>query len=491
MDVKKFSKDSSSPKKRDTKKVNKFDLLEAQVDLPNKVFKALRRNASFFEDDPNYLYEYVTRIDEKLKKIDVDMEAIQLKKNKTKLPDEIDLNNPNLNFDKIGFKVPNENDDLQEYKENLMNLVLLKKQLKNDQFLIRQESNRFKDLGQNVNENKIINPADEDKKYAGEEKKDADFLENRKKNRAKALYGVQDDKNAEEENVKKFIEITRQRAEENKKNQGNLKLMQIYSQKEIKDYYKFKNKVQQRSNVDKDEKETQNNKFSKDELFARARNEISLLNNNVILFKPTIFKSKKQQHYEMAEDGNVGSNQINLLMKNKVNFKDLEENEVRFRIENLEKKVRDVEMKNYMEKLEKLDNINLNNNNKNIKQKNLNGSAMNRSIIFNKDDPENLEDSFDEEEEVVQVKIVRDVSFCEKVMNFFLGDPHTSYAFKKHHWGGENRIFGRYFQDTRVFGEEYGNQIAGKNTKKKKKVKVAQQASNVNNESALDNSKMN
>lgn len=447
-------------KNTNTNKNSKIEM-ENNIENPtDKIFYALRKNNnSFFEDDPNYLYEYLSRIHNKPNdhiKVENDLKKKVFKIGNTNYND---FENIGFKYEDKDFKIPNSEDSIEDYKENLANYIILKNKLKNDQFLIRKESNRNlkdKDIGKNP------------MKQEGEDNQN---LIIRKKNKDKALYGFQEENNHNEKrNIEKFIELNqknlnneRKTQKENLEGAGNLKMIQTYSAKEIEDYYNYKKKLQinYKNIIEKidDDNLNKNMPNIRLKMIEKVKNKANILNNNVILFKPSIFKSKKQQHYEMAFSEQVGNNnQINILMKNKTNFKDLEENEVKFKLENFERKVNEIENKNYLLKLERLEALNTQINNQ------LNRNQKNQHTIKNNENTNILiDDSF--HEQIQTKKKDKDISIIEKILNFFIGDPNSSYASKKHNWCGNDRPYGKYFQDTRVFGEEYENQIAGEDEK--------------------------
>ena len=447
-------------KKNSTNKVqkNKFLLLEQTQEVPNKIFEGLKKQNSFFEDDPNFFYDYINKAELNIDHIKVDLDKLQLKKKNAK-NDNI-FQQQDVNFDKINFKLPDKDQELIEYKEHLSNYILLKKNIKNNQFLLRQESGeRVKDLdGAN---NHAVKENNDDKNIMNNDIRNVNI--------DKSLYGNQQGKLNEEENLKQFLEINKQKASKQKELnvKQNLKMMQIYSQKEIQDYYKYKRKLHQiKNSLEKEDINEKPIEFTKDELLERAKMKTGILNNNTILFKPTIFKSKKQQHYEMDKENNIGNAHINALMRNKMNFKDLEENEIKFRLENFERKVREIEQRNYMNKLEKLDNLNLNVNENKAKLE-----KENLQIKKERNKVDVVEDSFEEEVEINKPQ--KEISLCEKIVNFFVGDPYKTYASKKHIWSGKDRPYGKYFQDTRIFGDIYDRQVIGKAHNKKKHNKKA------------------
>jgi hypothetical protein len=457
---------SKSIRKKLDKKQTKLDLLVAEDNNPaDKIFQALNRNNnSFFEDDPNYLYEYLSRVNNKVND-PIKPEPDNIKKKTFKLGHNTgnEIENLGFKYDDKDFKIPNSEDSLLDYKDNLANYMMLKHKLKNDQFLIRKESDR--ENKDKFGGNRKINDQEEEKQ----------FLKMRRLNKDKAMYGFQEeDKHNEKAKVDKFIELNKQMLEkealkrknvELKGGAGNIKMMQTYSAQEIDDYYNYKKRIQNNiKNFDDKKLEEEKKIQSLQEKFKqveKVRNKSAALNNNVILFKPSVFKSKKQQHYEMAFSEFVGNNQINVLMKNKTNFKDLEENEVKFKLENFERKIMEIENKNYIQKLEKLEALNAQihqNYNKDMKNKNTSKRVGEGQHI--------LDDSIHEMPAMKRKD--KQTSFCEKVMNFFIGDPYTSYAHKKHLWCGNDRPYGKYFEDTRVFGDDYNNQIAGEDDKLKK-----------------------
>lgn len=463
-------KSNKSIKPKNFSKMSFYEIINENP--ADKVFNHLKKNNnSFFEDDPNYLYEYLSRVNNKINapiKADNDFKK---KTMKMTVNDDLDLDNIGFDFNDKDFKIPNSEDSIHEYKDNLTNYMILKNKLKNDQFLIRKESDR-----------NVFNKNGEEKKFADEinQKQDNLNIFIRKNNKNNALYGYQeDDKVDEREKIEELLELNKKKLEkENKKlkekgfdKAGNMKMIQTYSAKEIEDYYNYKKKLLLAQKNYVESKQDQEQKIldyeSKMKLIEKVKNKASVMNNNVILFKPSIYKSKKQQHYEMAFSEQIGNNHhLNVLLKNKTNFKDLEENEIKFKLENYERKVAEIENKNYIQKLEKLEALNAqithHINNKNLRnQKEKEEYEKANDIV--------MDDSY--QEEYVPTKNKKKKAFCEKVLDFFLGNPDKSYANKKHIWSGETRPYGKYFQDTRIFGDEYENQIAGeiKINKKEKK----------------------
>ena len=179
--------------KTKSKKIGLNNMQYANKDT-NKILDILKRQNSFFEDDPNYLYDYLNKAN--LKNFNVEADADNRKKfNKiTRLED---ITNMNLDY----FNKPKFNNDLVDYKENLTNVIVLKNKLKNNAFLLRQESKNTNELKKLENKQKNENNINEDNKNRiikidEEDGKEDNFLKMRLKNE-KVLYGIQNFKQTE------------------------------------------------------------------------------------------------------------------------------------------------------------------------------------------------------------------------------------------------------------------------------------------------------
>lgn len=243
-----------------------------------------------------------------------------------------------------------------------------------------------------------------------------------------------------------------------KPKQDNKNNLQFYSHNEIKDYYKYKKKLSHiKFSLDKElksEKKVTNEKYiNSDEsydLLNQIRNERCILNNNTILFKPSIFKSKKQEYYEMNNEKEGGGNIQFNMMKNKDN-NIYDENNMNVKLDKFDKKMKEIEHRNYINKIEMLDNFNINfkkNEEEEIKlTSNMRFDRRNQKKLDVEDKnhhDNNKDDKSDDENKS------KKVSFCQIVYNYLFGSSNYSYASRKYIWSGEEKVFSQYFQDNRI-----------------------------------------
>lgn len=449
-----------------------FDIKEQTVE--DKIVKRLEKHhGSFFEDNPNFLYEYLARLEDKeLNYIQANVDNKKIFQKKQMMEHKVD--EMGFKFNDVDLEIPNSKDSLRNYKKHTSNYLVLKNKIKNDRFIVRKESNRnnVKSKKNNNDKNENLNDINNEKN----EKKEEFYLNMRKINNENALYGEVKNFN-EKENVENFIKLNKEMIEVTNKNKEELrkrfknldqnKLLQTYSRKEIEDYYRYK--INYDLNLKKIDKESTKkvtlNMNDRDKLLEKHRKKVNVLNNNITLFKPTVFKSKKQQHYEMAFEQQLGfNNKNNIMMINKNNFNDLQENEVKFKLENLENKIYEMENKNYNNKLDKLDYL----HNEIKLGLNMNIEARNQQI--KKDNYLLNQDSFRDDELHLDLgKRENRLTCCEKIHYFFLGDPTKTYSSKRRIWASNNVPFPKYFQDKRIYVDEIKNEIIGENNKTEKK----------------------
>lgn len=473
-----------------------LDKLSNINNATNKIIDVLKRQNSFFEDDPNYLHDYILKNDLNNNKIEVDNNFNnRLSSNVFDVNNFINLNN----LEREQFNKPKLNDNLFDYKQNLGKIVLLKNKLKNNAYLIRHESkrvNNYKQEESSSNSDKKFHKYNKAKILISDEEADNKNNIKIRLDNDKILYGESLSKLNEDKNLKDFLNLAKKHMEMDyiKRNEKNLKLMDVYSKQEINDYYNYKIKTNLlASKINKEDKTLKEIQFKKENLLEKAKNKTAFLNNHVMLFKPCIYKSKKQQHYEMTKNQTPGENVDAILQKNTKYY--LKENEIKNKLDNYEKKIREIEQKNYMEKLEKLDDLKINFNlQKNIINKNINKDSClsNDDKKYNNNEFKNYtnfkdtaygdnarkytntqyvntnNDSFENyKDKNIEAKLnLRKISLCQKIINFFIGDAVTSYSTKKRVWGGENKAFDDYFQDKRTFGNDYQEEVIGEKSKK-------------------------
>ena len=144
----------------------------------------------------------------------------------------------------------------------------------------------------------------------------------------------------------------------------------------------------------------------------------------------------------------------------------MQENEVKFKLENLENKVYEIENRNYNNKLDKLDYL----HNEIKLGLNMNIEARNQEI--KKENYLLHQDSFRDDELKLDLgKRETRLTCCERIHNFFLGDPTKTYASKRRIWASNGIPFPKYFQDKRIYVDEIKNEVIGDVNKNDKKDK--------------------
>lgn len=421
----------------------------------NNEYNTLIKNNSFFEDDPNFLYEYMNREADNLDKI------VQYKEKDIKLQMKRDLESNKKPISKLNkqhslenidqnreFILPDHNDNYKDYVKKVENYLKVRKKHKNDEFLQRLDSERENIVNLDKKVHKQGKPEDESKNVQRRNENIHEFVlfendQNLHKNHKETEIGVKDFLDS---NQRKLLEGERY----------NKKRIDIYSIKEIKDFSKMKRNKNPDvdSLLDKDiVLDADNYKIKKEEIYDddnsilnKMISETTLVNNNTIIYRPSIHKSKKQQHYEQTQNINDKDNKNMMIMTNKSKFKNLDDNEIKYRLNNFEKKIMSIQNIKYKEKLNKLENVNLNDLS-DIEEKNKDED----------DEPEDIDEANYSNEFPDTKKEIKKKGICEKLLNFFIGDPTKTYAYKKHKWCGDSRYYGKKFEDTRDFGEEEEN----------------------------------
>lgn len=383
-------------------------------------------NNSFFEENPNHLFDYLNINKDAKNDFIVYKKGISIKTSK----DE--------NLKRKASTI--------EEVNKLMSLYNLKKEIKKDRFFFDEKSPRDKNEDSNV---------EQEEQYSGE-KKDEDYIAEEEAFKENMINNVFDEDDVIK-NIKKKKELN------------------LFNAKEINDlkYYKRTRQVPKDYDIITEER--------RDELLDLVKSRKAIVNNNVLLIKPQIFPSQKQVNFDNTKHDNKNMNYFYLMMKKQQDQnKKIDQNDINFKIKNFEMMIDKVKENKYKQKLENglYEYGDYLNNSDYIDRDII--PVINESLESIEYDPKRAEYINDKNEasngntkRIGKIKVIEsnkqschstkniidtktkkedNTSWCQKLTNLFLGDPLRSYASEKRIWGSEQYgAFHKDFQDKRIY----------------------------------------
>lgn len=475
-------------------------------------------NNSFFEEDANNLFNYL-----KLKENDPDfvvyneLASPKLKKSQSPYKSPIKKSMDSNMLASEGYDT--EKNRNEKYNNNikdsnkLLALYKLKKEFKNDRFFFdvkpprvgkkkkfteegKNSENGDKDDEDNSNSSKESNSESEhseNNEVKTKEKKTATDQLSRN-NLKEDTYQAQQGMGTSEYLINNIFE--EDDAIKQIKKKKDIVFFNLKEMNDLKEYKRTKQVPHETYNIPVEKRE---------ELLNKAKSKNALVNNNVLLIKPQIYSSQKQINYVNTNTDNKNNLMYMYLMikKHQDQNKRFDKNDIDFKVKNFENFIERIKEHKYREKLEQglleFGDYLANYNADDVPIMEQQNEEDSRS--FNDVDSNNVEhrdgktvNIFQQILESKQIKSHKSanaskantekflqsnaasrqstklqkenkekkISCCERITNFFLGDPKKSYAYQKRVWGSEEHgAFHKDFQDKRTHFRihERGNRL--------------------------------